>query len=918
MRSCAVILIFLASILRLSAQDGWRDGEMEITVSIGNREELSRFLALHFNGEAASPDGSTIRAYVTPGELVSLKQTGLDYAVVVPDLNLHSRMMLEGDAVLGYYNYTTINALADSLATAYPAICKKIQIGTSATGKQLNVLKISDNVNANENEPEILFEGGIHGDEIMGPEVVIRYARDICNGYGTNGTYTDLINTREIWLYYLVNPDGYVSMSRYNGNGVDINRDCGYMWGGEGYSTGAFSQPESRAVRSLQLDHNPVVFTCYHGGSEVISYPWSYKTESSPDVIHINGLASVYSNTSGYPNLSYGQGYNIMYQIYGSTKDNVYGGLGQVGWSIEITEQKQPPSSQIGMYYGYNLPAITEMINRAGYGVEGLVTDSVTGSPVKATVWVDSYFPVYTDPQVGDYHKYVSPGIRTVKVKASGYKTKTVTGVVVPGTGSVVTNFQLAPDPGRYACKVISMQIPYYPAIGSYPDESYTPGVIGAPDSITYSLGKSGWIVIDMGDTVYNGTGPDFKVWESGGTPEVYYLSVSSSMDGPWTSVGTGTGTQVFDLGSASVAKARFIKITDDGDGSISMPDAGFDLDGIEFLTPPLIADFTANIVTPCFGSAVNFSDNSTGSPTSWSWTFPGGTPGASNLQDPSNILYNTPGFYDVTLTITNSITSASLTKTAYINVQGPPVTPSVPTGPQEVCDNETSVYTTTGSISATQFTWSLWPPEAGITNGAWMTCEVDWNDTFTGNAWLKVKEVNTCGESNFTDSLAITVSTFPSVSLGADTMVCLPDSIYLDAGNPGCTYLWSTGETTQTILAGSGTTGLVTYWVEVTNAQECTGYDEIDVWYTICDAVPEINGNRTRVSPNPSLGIFNVTTTCAGGTFRVYNIFGTGIREGGCVNSFQIDLSDQPDGIYLLQVEENGTRSTVRLILKR
>ena len=891
---------------------------MEVTVSIRNGEELSRFLALRFNGEAASPDGSKIRAYVTPGELFSLKQTGLDYEVVVPDLNRHSREWSEGDAVLGYYNYNTINALADSLVTAFPSICKKILIGTSVTGKQLNVLKISDNVNANENEAEILFEGGIHGDEIMGPEVVIRYARDLCIGYGNNGTYTDLVNTREIWLYYLVNPDGYVSMSRYNGNGVDINRDCGYMWGGEGYSTGAFSQPESRAIRSLQLDHNPVVFTCYHGGTEVISYPWSYKTESSPDVQHINGLASVYSNTSGYPYLGYGQGYNIMYQIFGSSKDNVYGCVGQVGWSIEITEQKQPPSSQIGMYYGYNVPAITEMISRAGYGVEGIVTDSVTGSPVKASVWVDSYFPVYTDPQAGDYHKYVSPGIRTVKVKASGYKTKTVTGVVVPGTGSVTTNFQLAPDPGRYAYRVISAEIPYYPATGSYPDESYTPGVIGAPDSITYSLGKSGWIVIDMGDTIFNGTGADFKVWESGGTPEIYFISVGNSMDGPWTSLGTGTGTQAFDLSSGSINKARYIKVTDDGDGSISMPDAGFDLDGIEFLTPPLIADFTANIVTPCFGSAVNFSDNSTGSPTAWNWTFPGGTPGTSTLQDPSNIQYNTPGMYDVTLTVTNAVTSATVTKTAYINVQGPPSIPSVPAGPQDVCNNDTSVYTTTGSISATQFIWSLWPPEAGTTSGVWMTCEVDWNDTFTGDAWLKVKEVNTCGESGFSDSLAIYVNAYPSVDLGADTMVCLPDSILLDAGNPGCTYLWSTGETTRSILAGSSATGLVTYWVEVTNTQECTGYDEIGVSYTICDAISGPPGTQIRVSPNPSDGVFKVTSASAGGTFRVYTIFGSVIREGRNGNSFQVDLSDQPDGIYLLRVEEKGAGSTIRLILKR
>jgi PKD repeat protein len=918
MKRIGIAILILLAFFRLSAQNGWRQGEMEVKVFIRSADELAHFMPLHLNCDPGSPDGSVVRAYVTPQELTSLAGTGLEYKVTVPDLNLYSRTILEDGSLLGYYNFTTITALADSLAAAFPSICKKIILGTSAGGRSLAVLKISDNVNVNENEPEILFEGGIHGDEIMGPEVVIRFARDLCTGYGNNTTYTNLVNSREIWMYYLVNPDGYVSMSRYNGNGVDINRDNGYMWGAEGFSTGAFSQPESRAIRSLQNDHNPVVFTDYHGGSEVLSYPWSYKMEATADVTHINNLASVYSNSSGYASLPFGQGYNIMYQIFGSTKDNMYGNLGQVSWSIEITNDKQPPSSQIGMYYGYNLPAMTEMINRAGYGVEGIVTDSVTGSPVKATVWVDGFFPVYTDPQVGDYHKYVMPGTHTLKVKASGYKTKTVTGVSVPASGSVVTNFQLAHDPGRYAYRVISMQLPYYPTIGSYPDESYTPGVIGPPDSTTYSLGKAGWIVIDMGDTIFNGTGNDFKVWESGGTPEGYTLFVGAAMDGPWTTLGAATGTHAFDLSTSGVTKARYIKFVDDGDGSVSMADAGFDLDAIEFLTPPLVVDFSVNTSTPCFGTSVNFTDNSSGAPTTWDWAFPGGTPGSSTQQNPSNILYSTPGSYDVTLTVGNGITTETLTKTAYISVQGPPTVPSVPTGPANVCSNDTSQYTTTGSPSATQYIWALFPPEAGTTSGAWTTCDVDWSDAFTGSAWLKVKEVNACTESAFTDSLEITVTGMPIVNLGSDTMLCLGDSILLDAGNPGCTYLWSTGETTQNIYAVPGFSGDYLYWSEVTNTGSCTGFDEIILHVTVCDAIPELNAVEIRVSPNPSDGKFNISTTTRNGIYRVYDISGLQILSGDAGPSFTVDLSGKPGGLYLLQVEENGSRATTRMVLRK
>ena len=85
--------------------------------------------------------------------------------------------------------------------------------------------------------------------------------------------------------------------------------------------------------------------------------------------------------------------------------------------------------------------------------------------------------------------------------------------------------------------------------------------------------------------------------------------------------------------------------------------------------TPPPAADFTANMTSIPVGGTVNFTDLSAGTPTSWAWTFTGGTPASSTIQNPTGIQYNTAGLYTVSLTATNANGSDVETKTNYINV---------------------------------------------------------------------------------------------------------------------------------------------------------------------------------------------------------------------------------------------------------
>jgi PKD repeat protein len=831
MKKLVIALILLFPVFQGFGQNGWREREMEIKIFLRSPADAIRLGSLHLVTESASPGGSVINAWVVPEELEKIRQSGLEFTISIHDLNAHYRNYWESQVPPGYHSYEEIVALADSLAVFFPSICRKEMFGTSLGGRELAALKISDSVAFDSSEPEVLFDGGIHGDEIGGPENMIRFARDLCLGYGNNPDYTELIDTREIWIYYMVNPDGRVNMSRFNNNMVDCNRDFGYMWDATGNSTAPFSQPESKALRSCITGNQPVIYIDYHSGAEILAYPWSYRTDHTRDHVLTNYLAGVYSSTSGYPNLPYGQGYNIMYPINGCTKDFKYGTRGDIGWTMEISTDKQPPSSQILVYYNYNLPAMLEMIRRSGYGLEGRITDSVTGLPVRATVWVNEYFPVYNDPEVGDYHKALLAGSYTVRVTANGYRSKTLTYVGVPSTGSSVRNFQLVPDTLWYAYRVISCRIP-----GNNPsDEGYTPGALGAPDSIAYSLGKNGFIVLDMGDTVFNGPGSDLRVYESDSSPEGFGCYAGTTPDGPWIFLGNGTGTTSFELGYGSLEKARYIMIQDDGDGDQNESNAGFDLDAVRILTPPLVPEISASTNLPCFNSTVDYTDESSGEPVSWDWSFPGGIPPSSSEQSPAGILYPVPGVYDVSLTISNGFSSASRLFPAFI-----------------------------------------------------------------------------------------TVTDIPAVELGNDTSILASDTLLLDAGNPGFTYLWSTGETSQTIRVDSAGVGFgtKTVWVDVMNSPSCSASDTIRITFTPNVGTPEEESREeVRVFPNPSGGyIFLEIRGFRGGSFCITSASGIKVLLDQQIPSEYysgpLELSRYPKGIYFLTVRSDRTIITRKILV--
>ena len=164
-------------------------------------------------------------------------------------------------------------------------------------------------------------------------------------------------------------------------------------------------------------------------------------------------------------------------------------------------------------------------------------------------------------------------------------------------------------------------------------------------------------------------------------------------------------------------------------------------------VTPPIpapVTDFTSNNTNPiCSGTVVNFTDNSTNSPTSWSWTFQGGTPATSTDQNPV-VTYNTPGTYEVSLTAINGTGSNTKTNAGHIIV-GPNAVSSF-----DFSNNALEVTFTNTSTNANSYSWDF-----GDGNTSPMMSPVH---TYQSGGTFNVvlTSTNACGSNTSTKSVTV------------------------------------------------------------------------------------------------------------------------------------------------------------------
>jgi len=369
-----------------------------------------------------------------------------------------------------YPTYSTYLATMDTFQTRYPQLCK-IDTILAATPQQHKILcaHISNNLNDNEGKPSVCYISTIHGDEVVGYHMMLRLIHYLLTNYSTDPYVTDIINNIDIWICPLHNPDGTYYFSdnqinsspvsiRHNLHGEDLNRS--YPLAGQPIAKPLY-EPEVEAMMQFLSEHNFTLAANLHGGDEVFNYPWDIwmsweHSHADADWWELTGrkfadtchlVSSNYMTTEDNGVTEGGD----WYVITGSLQDYHNWYLGTRHVTIEVCNDKVLSSNQLPTYWAYIRRSLLNFIAEADNGIHGTVTDSLTGEPLQALVFIENHdldhSYVETTLPHGDYHRPIKGGQYEVTYSAEGYQSKTIVTNVQDGE-KLVQNVQLSKPVG--------------------------------------------------------------------------------------------------------------------------------------------------------------------------------------------------------------------------------------------------------------------------------------------------------------------------------------------------------------------------------------------------------------------------------------------------------------------------------------
>ncbi len=425
-----------------------------------------------------------VYAYATPVQWQKLLLTNLD----VHQLPLPSENRNKSDQITmastpeemenwdKYPTYACYQALMEGFNNH--ELCKVYSIGKSSEERNINIAEISASTENKHSKPGIFLTSSMHGDETTGYILMLRLIDSLLDAYDSNTQIKTLLDSNTIYINPLANPDGTYrngnltvdGASRYNANMVDLNRNFPDPTGDPHPDRNAH-QPETKAMMKWTDTTFITMAANFHGGAEVVNYPWDVYEHLHPDdqwfinhslayatLAQENGPNGYFTsvNANGISN-----GYQ-WYQVYGSRQDymNYHRQIREV--TIEVSSTKLLPSASLPHFWHYNKAALFALMEYSSWGLFGVVTDTAK-NPIEAEIFLQNYDTqadssmVFSNSQTGYFARLLAAGTYDMEVKSHWHRDSLITDIVLDDKTKRYFNIKLTPlDTVAFSGKIYS------------------------------------------------------------------------------------------------------------------------------------------------------------------------------------------------------------------------------------------------------------------------------------------------------------------------------------------------------------------------------------------------------------------------------------------------------------------------------
>ena len=480
MKKLLVTILYSFLLSGLFAQQNQPDlfslPEVYVDVTLKSPAQLQQ-LAHQFSVDKVVKNNGVfqVRLWLGPHDYQNFLNLGMNYSLAPRDAKWGELSMATTYEQMSSWNkyptYSVYCAMLDTFRTRFPSLCHVDTIlAATPNNHSLFACHLGSNLDGVQQRPQFFYTSTMHGDEQTGFVMMLRLIDYLLNNYTTDAQVQNIMDHVDLWICPVENPDGMYASSdnsmgggsywnpgstRANAHNVDLNRSYPEI----GQPTKSY-EPEIQGMMDFASQHHFVMSANFHGGAELYNFPWDYWTTNQmphadldwwwymgrafADTCHKYGSNGYFTEeTNG---VTPGGDW---YVIDGSRQDymNYYQHCREV--TIEISEDKSPSGSQLPQFWTNLKHSLLNYIEECLNGFNGTVTDSVTGEPLEAMVFIHNhdinYSEVYSYLPEGKYYRPIKAGTYTVTYSAEGYVSKTIQVTTTDGTAQQI-DVQLVPE----------------------------------------------------------------------------------------------------------------------------------------------------------------------------------------------------------------------------------------------------------------------------------------------------------------------------------------------------------------------------------------------------------------------------------------------------------------------------------------